>query len=127
MQLKNINPDLITVNSLFAYWIKELNMTKYREDTQILPTNTPLGIYGYSDAILKHLSKDSLKAMEKTLLYSKKLVQYTRDFDRHLNNNAKANNRTSENIKKRLQKFTNTIRTNETYRIPLKYLCNIGK
>ena len=65
--------------------------------------------------------------MEKTLLYSKKLVQYTRDFDRRLNNNPKANNRTSENIKKRLQKFTNTITTNETYRIPLKYLCNIGK
>ena len=35
---------------------------------------SPYEIYQYSDSTLKHLPKDALKKLEKTLLYSKKAV-----------------------------------------------------
>ena len=45
----------------------------YEEDLQILPTNKPTNIYQYSESILKHMSKDSLKSFKKeTLANSKK-------------------------------------------------------
>lgn len=67
---------MITVNSFllffFAYWIKEIDIKQCVDDLQILPTNNPTDIYRYSDAILKHMPKDTLKAFPNTILYSKK-------------------------------------------------------
>ena len=39
-----------------------------------MPTFSPYEIYQYSDAMLKHLSKDYLKRIEKTILYGKEPV-----------------------------------------------------
>ena len=50
--------DLRAVNHFFAYWIKELNITKYGDNFQILSTNNPFETYRYSDSMLKHLPKD---------------------------------------------------------------------
>lgn len=63
---------MITANKFFAHWVKETDIKRYGDDLQITPTTNPFEIYRYSDAQLKHLPKDSLKAIEKTLLYSKK-------------------------------------------------------
>ena len=37
--------------------MKEINITKYGNDRQLMPTFSPCKIYQYSDVILKHLPK----------------------------------------------------------------------
>ena len=72
----NVNNDLdatlITVNNFFAHWIKEIDIKKLGDDQPILPTINTVEIYKYSDQILKHLPKNSLKLIENDLLFSKK-------------------------------------------------------
>ena len=46
--------------------------------------------------------------------------------DEHTAANEVANNRTDDNLNDRIGKFQSQIRTTYYYRIPLKYLCNIG-
>ena len=72
----NIDADLITVNNFFAYWVKEKSITKYGSDKELPQTFTPWEIYQYSDLMVKHLSKDSLKTIQKHLLYNKSPVYY---------------------------------------------------
>ena len=74
----DIDTDLITVNNFFAYPIKELNITKYGNNRQLMPTFSPYEIYQYSDARLKHLPETSLKNLQKALLYSNKPVIYNK-------------------------------------------------
>ena len=62
----DIDDDLIIVNNFFAHWVKEISITKYGSDRELPPTFTPWEIYQYSDAILKHLPKDSLKNNSET-------------------------------------------------------------
>ena len=45
----NIDHDLIMVNNFFAHWMKEINVTRYSDDEQILPTNSSYEIYQYFD------------------------------------------------------------------------------
>ena len=52
--------DLITVNNFFAHFIKEISVTKYGRDKELIPTFSPYEIYQCSDARLKHLPKHSL-------------------------------------------------------------------
>ena len=72
----NIDTDLITVNNFFAHWVKEISIKKYGSDKELPPTFTPWEIYQYSDSILKHLPNDSLKTIQKHLLYSKEPFFY---------------------------------------------------
>ena len=51
-------------------------MTKYGSNKELIPAFSPYEIYQYSHGMLKHLRADELKAIEKTLLYSKKAVYY---------------------------------------------------
>lgn len=74
----NIRDDLITANKFFAHWVKEIVIKRHGDDLQMTPTTNSVEIYRYSDAQLKHLPKDSLKAIEKTLLYSKKSSIFSR-------------------------------------------------
>ena len=67
----DIDADLITVNNFFAHWVKEISITKYGSDKELPPTFSPWEVYQYSDQMLKHLPKDSLKSIEKTHLYKK--------------------------------------------------------
>ena len=66
--------DLITVNPFFAYSIKEINITKYGTNIELIPTTTPQEIYQYSDSMLKHLPGKSLKIIQHGFLYSQKNV-----------------------------------------------------
>ena len=72
----DIDDDLITVNNFFAHWVKEISITKYGSDKELPPTFTLWEICQYSDAMLKHLPKASLKTIQKHLLYSKEPVYY---------------------------------------------------
>ena len=62
---------LITVNNFFAHLVKETSVTRYGNDKQLMPIFSPYEIYQYSDSMLKHLPKNALKKIEKTVLYSK--------------------------------------------------------
>ena len=70
----DIDGDLITVNNIFAHWVKEISVTKYGSDKELPPTFSPWEIYQYSDSMLKHLPSDSIKTISKTLLYDKQPV-----------------------------------------------------
>ena len=67
----DIAADVITVNNFFAHLIKEIDTKRYG-DIPILPLTYKVGIYRYSDEILKHMPEKALKTIQNDLLYSKK-------------------------------------------------------
>ena len=120
----------ITVNNFFAHWIKEIDIKRLGDDVPVLPTTNTIEIHKYSDAMLKHVPKKALKVIENDLLYSRKKVKLPAGEERrdeHTANAENANNRTDDNIDERIQKFQNQLKTDYFYRIPLKYICNLGK
>ena len=72
----DIDGDLITVNNFFAHWVKEISVAKYGSDKELIPTFPPYEIYQYANSMLKHLPEKALKTIQKTHLYSKKLLFY---------------------------------------------------
>ena len=77
--------------------------------------------------MLKHLPKNALKIIEKDLLYGKKPVIIPGNEDRRSHNNDNEAFRTDANIEDREDKFSNQINSKNAYRIPLEYLCDLGK
>ena len=59
---------MITVNNFFAHFVKEVSVTKYASDKELIPTFSPNETYQYADSILKHLPKGALKKIKKTHL-----------------------------------------------------------
>ena len=76
------------------------------------------------------MPKDESKLIENDLLYSKKkVVIYGNDNDRRANyttTNGTAGNRPNENLTERIEKFQDQLKEEYVYRIPLKYLCDLG-
>ena len=125
----DLDATLITVNNFFAHWIREIDIKKLGDDQPILPTINTVEIYKYSNQILKHLPKDSLKLIENDLLYSKKKVRLPAHRDRRrkfVAAGGNVNDRTDNNIDERIQKFHNQLENTYYYRIPLKYICELG-
>ena len=125
----NLAATEITVNNFFAHWIKEIDIKRLGDDTPILPTTNTVEIYKYSDAILKHIPKNALAVIQNDLLYSKKKVKLPDGEDRrkkHTPQNGDADERTDDNIDDRIQKFRTQLQNTYYYRIPLKYICDIG-
>ena len=67
-----IDGDLITVNDFFAHLIKNITIKRYGDDAAILPINTLMDIYRYSEAMLKRLSDNVLGTFQHELVYSEK-------------------------------------------------------
>ena len=125
----DIDNTLITVNNFFAHWIKEIDIKKLGDDQPILPTINTVEIYKYSDQILKHLPKNSLKLIENELLFSKKKVKLPAGEDRRKKFTAAGGDndeRTDDNLDERIEKFQNQLKNTYYYRIPLKYICELG-
>ena len=57
----DIDADLITVNNFFAHFVNEISVAKYGSDKELIPTFSPYEIHQYSDSMLKHLPKGTLK------------------------------------------------------------------
>ena len=75
------------MNIFFAPWIKEISITKYGSDKELPPTFSPWEVYQYSEEMLKHMPKNSLKIIQKTHLYSKKPVYFaSADYERRNHN-----------------------------------------
>ena len=74
----DIEFDLITVNNCFAHLIKEISMTRYGNDKQLIPTFSPYEIYQYSDSMAKHLPKILLKNLKKQCFIVNRLCTITK-------------------------------------------------
>ena len=132
----DIDNTMITVNNFFAHWIKEIDIKKLGDDQPILPTINTVEIYKYSDQILKHLPPDDLEMIENDLLYSREKVKIPAaggDRRKHRTRPAAGNvaaepvaNRTDANLEKRIEKFGDQIGDDYIYRIPLKYISELG-
>ena len=126
--------NIIPVNNFFTHWIKDVNIRRYGDDIAILPINKTMDIYRYSDAMLKHLPDKVLATFQKNLLYSKKPVIIKGNAAGTINDRrnhiaaAARNSNTDDNIEDRIAKFNedNTLSGKKVYRIPLKYLVDIG-
>ena len=124
---QNLDADIYPVNNLFAHWIREIDITKYGTNKSLTPTTTPKEEYRYSNSMLKHLPKNSLKMIKKDLLYNKKLIIIPGNEDRRSHTNIDITMRTDDNLEDREDKFENQVDSKYIYRIPLKYLCDLGK
>ena len=71
-----VDATMIPVNNFFAHWIKDVTVKRYGDDIAVLPINTTLDTYRYSESMLKHMPKDALATFQKELLYSKKKSNY---------------------------------------------------
>ena len=125
---------MIPVNNFFTHWINNVNIKRYGDDIAILPINKTLDIYRYSDAMLKHLPDDVLATFQDQLLYSKKRViikgnaaNTISDRRNHIAAAAR-NSNTDNDINDRIAKFNadDALSEQRVYRIPLKYLVDIG-
>ena len=111
----------------------------------MIPTFSPYEIYQYSNSMLKHLHAETLKTIEKTVLYSKTPVYYIDvNMDRrnhnHNGDGIAATGLTAAqittlkkffakdlNIDNRITKFQNILKKEHVYRIPLRYFTDLGK
>ena len=119
---------MITVNIFFVHFVKEISITKYGNDKQLIPAFLPYEIYQYSDSVFKHLPEDSLKKLEKTMLYSKHSVYYNKTtINRRTHNRNTANDKTDLNIDNRITKFQDQLKNEYVYRIPLRYFTDLCK
>ena len=131
----DIDAELITVYNFFTHWIKGMSIKKNGTNKELTPTTTPQEIDQYSDAMLKHLHAKSLKVIENDLFYSKEEVVIPCNLDRRFHGMVKdANNRVIHNVVRsdgnfwdREAKFRIQLKDKYVYRIPLKYVCDIGK
>ena len=129
-----IDATMIPVNNFFAHWINDVTVRRYGDDIAVLPINTTLDTYRYSESMLKHMPKDTLATFQKELLYSKKRVIIKGNTANTLNDrrNHKAaaanNSEKDKNIDDRIAKFNanNALQNVKTYRIPLRYLVDLS-
>ena len=116
---------MITVNNSFACWITDIDIRQYPDDARILPTNNNVGVCQFASQ-LKYLPKDSVKTINKQLLYSNKAVYFAEGTDTRPNNNDDADKRNDENIKDRIAQFHDLIFKKKYFRIPLGILVDLG-
>ena len=125
---------MIPVNNFFAHWINDVTVKRYGDDIAVLPINTTLDTYRYSESMLKHMPEKAHATFQKELLYSQKEVIIKGNNNNSLNERrnhiaAAANNSNKDdNIDDRIPKFSvnNALSTVRTYRIPLRYLVDLG-
>ena len=125
---------MITVNNFFAHWIKDISIKRYGDEIAILPINTTLDIYRYSESMFKHLPDDVLATFQHELLYSKKKVIIKGNAANSLNDRrnqavgAARNSNTDDNIADRMATFNNdnALSVARVYRIHLRYLVDVG-
>ena len=130
----SIAATMIPVNNFFAHWIKDVTVKRYGDEIAVLPINTTLDTYRYSESMLKHMPEKALATFQKELLYSQKKVIIKGNGNNTLNERrnhiaAAANNSyKDDNIDDRIAKFNekNALSTVKTYRIPLRYLVDLG-
>ena len=96
----DIPANAIAVNNFFTHCIKEIDIKRYGNELQILPTDKSRDIYRYSNAV---------KTFQKTFLFNKKSVTFPTNCDRRSHTDNDVPNRTDSNLSDRTTKFKNVI------------------
>ena len=60
-ETSDIDTNLITSKKNFGRLIKEISRNRYGNEKHLIPTFSSYEIYEYSDSMLKHLPKNSIK------------------------------------------------------------------
>ena len=123
----NLDPNMTVVNNFFGHWFTNIDVRRYPDDWNILPTNNSVSIANYSNAQMKYLPEKSIKKLLKTMLYSNKPVYLTGNNDRWVHNDDDLDDRTDPNLTYRLKELKNYLSKQWVYRIPLLYFCDLGK
>ena len=55
-----MDPLMITFNNFFGHWFTDIDIRRYPDDMNILPTNNSVDIYNYLNAQMKHLPEISV-------------------------------------------------------------------
>ena len=118
---------MVTVNNFFGHWFTDIDIRRYPDDMNILPTNNSVSTDNYSNAQMKYLPAKSVKKLLKTMLYSNKPLYLTGDNARWPNNDDDAADRTDPNLTYRIKELKAHLFKKWVYKIPLLYLCNLGK
>ena len=122
-----LDANMTTVNNFFGHWFTNIDIRRYPDDMNILPTNNSVSVANYSNAQMKYLPEKSVKKLLKTMLYCNKPVYLTGDNTRRPNNDATDANRTDPNLTYRLKELKAHLFKRWVYKIPLLYLCDLGK
>ena len=93
---------------------------------RILPTNTSVDIYQYSNAQMKYFPEKSVKKLLKTMLYSNKPVYLTKYVDKRSYNDNSDAKRTDPNLTYRLAELKYYIFEKHVYRIPVSLIVDLG-
>ena len=102
---KTADVDVVTVNTFFAGWLKEIYIRRYPNGVRILPTNKTVEVYNYAAQQIKHLPRKSLDDIKETILYDKNTVVLTGNRDRRLNKTDTPADRTDANLSERVTDF----------------------
>ena len=122
-----LDANMTVVNNFFGHWFTNIDVRRYPDDMNILPTNNSVSIANYSNAQMKYLPAKSVKKHLKTMLYCNKPVYLTGNNDRRPNNDTTDANRTDPNLTYRLKELKNHLFKQWVYKTPLLYLCGLRK
>ena len=118
---------MTTVNNFFEHWFTNIDVRRYPDNMNILPTNNSVSIANYSNAQMKYLPEKSIKKLLKTMLYCNKPVYLDGDDTRRPNNDTVNANRSDSNLTYRIANLKSHLFKKWVYKIPLLYLCDLGK
>ena len=121
-----LDVNMTTVNNLFGHWFTNIDVRRYPDDVNILPTNNSVSIDNCSNAQMEYLPEESVKKLLKTMLYCNKPVYLDGD-TRRTNNDAVDANRSDPNLTYRIANLKSHLFKTWVYKIPLLYLCDLGK
>ena len=62
----SIAATMIPVNNFFTNWIKDVTGKRYGDDIAVLPINTTLDTYRYSESMLKHMPEKAKKKKKRS-------------------------------------------------------------
>ena len=73
---------MITVNNFVDHWFTDIDIRRFPDDMNIIPTNNSVSIGKYLNAQMKYLPEKSVKKLLKNMLYSNKPIYVDADLTR---------------------------------------------
>ena len=99
---KTADVDVVTVNTFFAGWLKEIDIRRYPNGVRILPTNKTIE---HAAQQIKHLPRKPLDDIKETISYDKNTVVLLGNRDRRLSKTDTPADRTDANLSERVTDF----------------------
>ena len=122
-----LDVNMITVNNFLGHWFTDTDIRRFPDDMNVIPTNNSVSIANYSNAQMKYWPEKSVKELLKNMLYFNKPVYLDADVTRRLNNDNVDKDRTDPNLTYRIANLKVYLFKKWVYKIPLLYLCDLGK